>query len=88
MLGRNRIKKIERLFNVRFELYSDVYSRYKFGYAVYISTDANITLYFYVRKVCLSVAQRKLNYFKCKEFDQVLQLIHEYLYDSRDNNKG
>lgn len=88
MLGRNRIKKIERLFNIKFELYSDVYSKYKYGYTTYISTNANIMIYFYINRVCLSLVQKKPNYFKCKEFNQVLQLIHEHLYDSRDNNEG
>lgn len=88
MLGRNRIKKIEQLFNIKFEVYSNVYSKHKFVYVAYISTTANIMIYFYTRQICFSLVQKKPNYFKCKKFNQVLQLIHEYLYDSRDNNKG
>lgn len=88
MLGRNRIRKIERLFNIKFEIHSDVYSKYKYGYAEYISTNADIIIYCYINHVCLSLAQKKPYYFKCKEFNQILQLIHEYLYDSRDNNEG
>lgn len=49
MLGRNRIKKIERLFNIKFKVYSD-FSKYKFGYVAYSTT--NITIYFYTRQVC------------------------------------
>lgn len=85
MLGRNRIKKIDRLFNIKFKVYSD-FSKYKFGYVAYSTT--NITIYFYTRQVCFSLVQKKPNFFKCKKFNQVLQLIHEHLYDSRDNNKG
>ena len=59
MLGRNRIKKIERAFNIKFEVYSDVYSKYKCGYAAYISTEANIMIYFYINHVCLSLVQKK-----------------------------
>lgn len=87
MLGRNRIRKIERLFNIKLELYSDTYSKYKCRCTAYISTKANIIIYFYINCVYLFLIQKKPNYFKCKEFNQVLQLIHEYLYDSRDNNK-
>lgn len=88
MLGKNRIRKIERLFNIKFEIYSDCYSKYNFGYTAYINTDVKIMIFFYVRCVCLFLDQQGHNIFKCKKFKQVLQIIHEYLYDSRDNNKG
>ena len=63
MLGRNRIKKIERLFNIKFKVYSD-FSQYKFGYVTYSTT--NITIYFYTRQVCFSLVKKNLTFLNAK----------------------
>ena len=87
MLGRNRIKKIERLFNIKFEIFSNVYGNYKHGYISYLNQVNGIMIYIYIDQICVSFGY-KFCYIKNKEFQKVLQLIHEHLYDSRDNNKG
>lgn len=86
MLGRNRIRKIERLFNIKFEVFSDIYKDYKHGYVAYVNPTYNITLFIYTNKICISSVD-KFNCIKNTKFQEVLQLIHEYLYDSRDYNQ-
>lgn len=85
MLGRNRIRKIENLFNIKFEVFVGLYKDYKCGYIAYWDPVNGIMIYIYYYKICVSFK----HYFKSirnKEFNKVLQLIHEYLYDSRDYN--
>lgn len=87
MLGRNRIKKIERLFNMNFELYSENHINCLGKYIAYITKENNVMIYFYPRCIVLSFPYEKPKFFKLTEFNKILQIIHEYLYDSRDNNK-
>lgn len=85
MLGRNRIRKIENAFNIKFVIFSDLYVKYKHGYIAYLDPVNGIMIYIYDYKICVSY-KHYFNFIRNKEFNQVLQLIHEYLYDSRDYN--
>lgn len=88
MLGRNRIRKIERLFNLKFILCSNLYETYNNGYISYLNPTHEITVYFFKNQIAVSQSYINIKFFKPSEFNCVLQIIHEYLYDSRDNNKG
>ena len=85
MLGRNRIRKIENLFNIKFEVFSDIYVKYKNGYIAYLDPVNGIMIYIYAYKICVSF-NHHFSFIRTKEFNKVLQIIHEYLYDSRDYN--
>lgn len=85
MLGRNRIRKIENLFNIKFEVHSDSYVKYKNGYIAYLDPVNGIMIFIYAYKICVSF-KNYLTFIRTKEFNKVLQIIHEYLYDSRNNN--
>lgn len=85
MLGKNRIRKIERLFGFKFRV--DTYSSINTECKHYFKDIGFICLYFFKHEIWISLSSIPTIYrFKNSEFYKVLQIIHEYLYDRRDNN--
>ena len=77
---------MKNLFNIKFEVFSGIYVKYKNGYIAYWDPVNRIMIYIDAYKICVSF-NHDFSFIRTKEFNEVLQIIHEYLYDSRDNNQ-
>lgn len=85
MIGRNRIREIEQLFNIKFELTSGMYKNNRLIYVTYLNKEYFIIIHIYQNKIIIWYNDH-ISIMKSSEFYKVLQLIHEYLYDYRNNN--